>query len=42
MPIVYLEDGNTYCAKCDTHIQVFSPARVRVAGSREGDLRTAD
>lgn len=42
MPIVFLEDGNTYCAKCDTHIQVFSPARVRVVGGREGDLRTSD
>ncbi len=42
MPIVLLEDGNTYCAKCDTHIQVFSPTRVRVVGGREGDLRTSD
>jgi hypothetical protein len=42
MPVVLLEDGKTYCAKCDTILQVFGPRRLRVAGNREGDLRTHD
>ena len=42
VPVVYLADGKTYCSRCDTHIQIFSPARVPVAGNRDDDLRTHD
>jgi hypothetical protein len=42
VPVVYLADGKTYCSRCDTHIQVFSPTRVPVAGKRDDDLRTHD
>jgi recombinational DNA repair protein (RecF pathway) len=42
VPVVYLADGETYCSRCDTYIQVFSPSRVPVAGNRDDDLRTHD
>ncbi len=42
VPVVYLSDGKTYCSRCDTQIQVFSPARVPAAGTRDDDLRTHD